>query len=95
MFQHVLHFIVVVEQTVAIKPFQTALLDLSGSGHKAIGADDLRSSSSHRIKVQIVIVVTVGVPTLPLPSSGAKRNLAQASQLAQQEPSSCPLRCHR
>lgn len=87
--QHVLHFVVVVEQAIAVQPLNAALFDLHGRRHKAIRPDDLQILLIPQDQVQIIIVVAVGVPTFAAPFlHRAKGNLAQAAQLAQQRASS-------
>jgi hypothetical protein len=54
-------------------------------GHKAIRADDLQILIIPQDQVQIIVIVTVGVPALAAPFlHRTKRNFAQAAQLAQQ-----------
>ena len=85
MLQYVLHFVVVVEQAIAVQPLNAALFDLHGRRHKAIRPDDLQIVLIPQDQVQIIIVVAVGVPTFAAPFlDRAKGNLAQAAQLAQQ-----------
>ncbi len=85
MCQHVLHFVVVVEQAIAVQPLNAALFDLHGRRHKAIRADDLQILLIPQDQVQIIIVVAVGVPAFAAPFlHRAKGNLAQAAQLPQQ-----------
>ena len=66
-FQHVLHFIVVVEQAVAVQPFQTPMRNLLCGGHKAIRPHDLQ--------ILIIPQDQVAAPFL----SGAQRDIAALS----------------
>ena len=83
MLKYVLHFFVVVEQAVAVQPLDAALFHLHGRWHKAVRADNLQVIVIPQNKVQIVIIVAVGIPALPAAFlHGTKGNLAQPPQLA-------------
>ncbi len=85
MLKYVLHFFVVVEQAVAVQPLDAALFHLHGRWHKAVRADNLQVIVIPQNKVQIVIIVAVGIPALPAAFlHGTKGNLAQPPKLAQQ-----------
>ena len=85
MLQYVLHFFVVVEQAVTVQSLDAALFHLHGRWHKAVRADNLEVIIIPQNKVQIVIIVAVGIPALSAAFlHGAKGNLAQSPQLAQQ-----------
>lgn len=73
------------EQAVTVQSLDAALFNLHGRWHKAVRADNLEVIIIPQNKVQIVIIVAVGIPALSAAFlHGAKGNLAQSPQLAQQ-----------
>jgi PleD family two-component response regulator len=82
---NILHPRVVVEQAVAVDPFQAAFFQLHGGRHKAIGADDFQVLFVPQNQVQVIVIIAVDVAAFAAAfADRAKGNLAQAAQLAQQ-----------